>query len=43
MHVSFLFRFRLLLDDEIVLKGVAFYEKLWDSRSEAQYDDSLIK
>lgn len=28
---------------ERVLKGEAFYEKLWDSRSETEYDDSLVE
>ena len=26
-----------------VLKGAAFYEKLWDSRSETEYDDLLVE
>lgn len=28
---------------ERVLKGAVFYEKLWDSRSETEYDDSLVE
>lgn len=26
-----------------VLKGAAFYENLWDSRSETEYDDFLVE